>query len=349
MENTIELNENHLAVQTNKSLVNSNVTMKVGETLQRISADRFLNVFSDAVQMQRIREEVISCIRADATYVARIPKKLQQGMDEGILKFMTDSKTGENLGVLVNEKHRIQGNVIIEKAVRTADIATNLGLIAVQQQLAQISTVVNDIRARVISIQEDMDDEILGTIKGMQNQLLQIRDSRDLATKKELLLLTINELNKCRGRIEKKLEKEALAFPDVPESVWGIVWEILKNHEYINNLTAQYDRIEKLTDNYLAATQLLGYAYAFLGEEKAYEDVFSISQVFFDSGFQYRLLKSETIYNETIGKTWYGNPDQFFLRLDQRVQFLMLDEGNCIELEIPGTRLLEALNDGNRE
>lgn len=52
-------------------------------------------------------------------------------MNQGLLDFMTDSKTGENLGVLVDQKHKSRRFVQIEESIRT-DLVENITNIAIQ-------------------------------------------------------------------------------------------------------------------------------------------------------------------------------------------------------------------------
>ena len=76
--------------------------------LSQITEEKTLRVISESLESNAIRKKALKMINPETTYIARIPKKLEGDMKAGLLDFMTDSKTGDNLGVLVNGKNRIK-------------------------------------------------------------------------------------------------------------------------------------------------------------------------------------------------------------------------------------------------
>ncbi|MCI8466268.1 MAG: hypothetical protein HFI63_10540 [Lachnospiraceae bacterium] len=173
---------------------------KITIALSGIADEKMLAFLSTSFNSEEIRQDAMRIIRKEATYIARIPKKLDAVMNQGLLDFMTDSKIGENLGVLVDQKHKSRGFVQIEKSVRP-DMVENITNIAVQQQLIHMTEVINDVRSRVIALQESHDSNLFGSIKGMHQQLLQIKDAKDPNTRKQLTAHAITALNEVRGKI----------------------------------------------------------------------------------------------------------------------------------------------------
>ena len=137
---------------------------KLITALTRITEERVTSFLSNLVNGKEIGQEVVKLINKETTYIARIPKKLEADMQAGLLDFMTDKKTGDNLGMLVDQKHKARGYMRIDEVSR-ADMATNLANIALQQQLAQVTAVIDDVRSRVISLQEGHDSDLFGSIK----------------------------------------------------------------------------------------------------------------------------------------------------------------------------------------
>jgi hypothetical protein len=268
-------------------------------------------------------------------------------MRAGLLDFMTDSKNGDNLGILVNSKNRVKGIMRIEKANVSVDISTNITSIAVQQQLAEMIEVINDVRSRVIALQEGHDQDLFGSIRGMHQQMIQMRDAKDADMQKQLAFHAITVLNETRGKIEVAVISTLKDMPIVPSGDAKIIWQITKDKNFLSDITEKYDRIEELISYYLTATQLLGYAYAFLGEENAFQDIFSPCPELLDNALLQKLIRAESIYAEDIADAWYKCPSQYMLPIkDAAHQLFNSKVNNVIELEISGERLLEELTNG---
>lgn len=146
---------------------------KVTTALALITETKVMRVVSELANTEAMLREATKVINKETTYIARIPKKLKMDMQMGLLDFMHDKKTGENLGMLVDSKHKARGYLRIDEA-SGVDVAANRANIAIQQQLAQMAEVINDVRSRVISLQEGHDADLFGSVKGMHQQLLRM-------------------------------------------------------------------------------------------------------------------------------------------------------------------------------
>lgn len=326
---------------------------KISRTLDEIMHKKTLSVFSDLLSGQEIGKEIISVINKDTVYIAKIPKELEEGMNLGILDFMKDSKTGENIGTIVSKKHRIKGTVNIEKIDKAAlsqqELSTNLANLAMQQQLAHMTEILEDIQAKVIAIQEGQDAELFGRMKGMRNQLLQVQKTKKEDNRKQLTTQAITELNAIRGSIEEKLKLELQKFPYVPDSDNKIRWEITKNKNYLSSAVNSYNRIEELFKYYMDSTLLLGYAYLFLDEPDSFDIIFIPDQELVKHEKLENLIAAESLFAENFGITWYKNPEQFLLKLKEETQNLFHETNDYIQIEITGTQLLEVIEHGARK
>lgn len=319
---------------------------KLITALTRITEERVTTFLSNLVNGKEIGQEVVKLINKETTYIARIPKKLEADMQAGLLDFMTDKKTGENLGMLVDQKHKARGFMRIDEVSR-ADMATKLANIALQQQLAQVTAVIDDVRSRVISLQEGHDSDLFGSVKGMHQQLLQMRDARNPDTKKRLAIHAITILNEVRGKIEVAVLKTLRDIDAVPDSDRAILLKIVKNKNFLSDTVEKYNRIEELFGYYVTATQLLGYAYAFLDEPASYEDIFTPSIELIENENLQKLVAAENLYEENIGETWYKNPENYLMKIKQASHRVFLENSDVIEIEITGVKLLEVIENGS--
>ena len=320
---------------------------KIVRSLSHITENEIMHFLSMSFESRELRQDLAAVVNRKTTYIARIPKKLEDRMARGLIDFMTDSKTGENLGTLVDERHRIAGSVRIDRAPVKVDMAANISRIAIQQQLAQVAAAIDDVRSRVISLQEGHDADLFGSIKGMHQQMLQMRNASNPETRRQLATHAITVLNDTRGRIETAIELALRDLPEVSGTDAGVLWQIAKDKGFLSKTDELYNRIEELASYYLAATQLLGYAFAFLDEPDPIEDVFTISESFLGGTNLSKLASAERLYNEPIGETWYKNPEKYFLGLKQSIH--EIEEGqDYIEIELTGEELLEVANNEYR-
>jgi hypothetical protein len=326
---------------------------KIASTIEKITAEKVMYVLSELANTGEIVQEVKRFINKETTYIARIPKKLKEDMQMGLLDFMHDKKTGENLGMLVDSRHKTRGFLRIDEA-RSINISESLANIALQQQLVQMTEVLNDVRSRVIALQEGHDNDLFGSIKGMHDQLLQMRDKRP-EIQKLLAIQAITVLNTNRGRIEMSLLSALEDMEIVPETDWAVLRRIALDKDFLSNTVDKYNRIEELFSYYLAATQLLGYLYAFLDESSSYSDIFKPSKELVENANLQKLIAAEKLYEESIGETWYKNPDNYLLKIGRAADSLFIEDSDFLEVEISGEKLLEAIEneheavDKNRE
>lgn len=320
---------------------------KLTSALTNITTERVMGLISKLANGNEIWDEAVKFINKQTTYIARIPKELQADKKLGLLDFMIDKKTGDNLGMLVDQKHKTKGYMRIDEVCKV-NIASNLASIAIQQQLACMTEIINDVRSRVISLQEGHDNDLFGSIKGMHQQLLQMRDARNPETRKQLATHAITILNDVRGRIEQTILSTLREIESVPSTDLAILLKIAKNKNFLADTVEKYNRIEELLGYYITATQLLGYAYAFLGEPAAYEDIFVPSSELIESKNLRKLLAAEKLFEESIGETWYKNPEKYLLRIASASHNVFMESSDKVEIEVSGKQLLEAIERGKK-
>jgi len=335
---------NGITEHQSQNILPAKLKRSLTKALANISEEKALRLISQSLESDSLRRKASEIINKETVYIAKIPKKLDGDFSAGLLDFMTDSKTGENLGVLVNGENRIQGHVRIDQMSKSVDLSANIATIAIQQQMAQMTEVINDVRARVVALQEGHDRDLYGSVRGMHQQMIQMRDAKTEDTRRGLALGAITKLNDVRGRIEAAVVTTLDSMPVVPTGDSKISWEIIKDKTYLPRVIESYDRVEELVSYYLAATQLLGYAYAFLGEETSFEDIFSPCEELLDQALLQKLTSAEALYNEEIQDAWYKNPSDYLLKIQTAAHQLFLpNEDDVIELEISGEDLLEAM------
>jgi hypothetical protein len=240
--------------------------------------------------------------------------------------------------------------VHIDDEIAKIDIATNLANISTQQQIAKIAEVINDVRSRVISLQEGHDDDLFGSIKGMHQQLLQILDAKNSDSRRQLATNAITVLNETRGKLEVAIVNTVKGIRLVPNTDRAILWEIAKDKNFLSDTVEKYDRIEELLGYYVTATQLLAYFYAFLDESVSFTDIFTPSRDLLENENLQKLSAAENLFIQDLVDNWYKNPERFLLKIENASHCLFAESGDIVdvEIEITGKNLLEAIKYGKK-
>lgn len=341
----IKAQENCVVESRSQNILPEKLKTSISNALANITEEKALRLISQSIENEGIRKKAKEIINPETIYIAKIRHQNTGAFEAGLLNFMVDSKTGENLGVLVNEKHRSQGFVAIEKMSKSVDMSAEIATIALQKQLAQMAEVIDDVRRRVVALQEGQDKALKGRIEGMHDQMIQMRDATTEAHRKALAIQAITVLNDVRGQIGVAISDVLEKMPYVPNGKWKIVWEIAKDKTFLQRAVESYDRIEALVCYYLTATQLLGYAYAFLGEKASFEDVFCPRADLLNRTLTQKLEQAENLFIEKIEDAWYKNPYEYMLKIKAASQELFLPNEDVIEIEVSGRKLLEAVKD----
>lgn len=318
---------------------------KMVTSLQKIVDEKSSTLLSTLMRSAEVSSDIINTIQKELVYIARIPKHLEAGVRSGALTFMQKSGTRENLGAIVGQDHMNRGFVRIEQGyLPDPNLLHSLSNLAMQQQLARMAEVLDEVRSRVIVLQETHDKSLYGKLRGMQKQLIQMKDAQNRQTRKQLATNAITVLNETRGEITQRLIDELMHLPETPDNWLGAVWKTLRTKGFNDSLRVGYDKIQELFSYYLTATQLLAYTYAFLDEPASFYDVFLPDAELSNSVSIRKLILAERCVG-SIEDAWYKKPEIFLKRIQHESQELFCEKANVIEIEVTGAELLEAIID----
>lgn len=316
---------------------------KIAEGLANINGANISKVLTTVFSQAELAADVVKHIQRGTVYLAEIPKKLQKDFTEGNLKFM-EKNSGEMVGEIVGlNNFGNKGHVIIKDAENLhSNIPHDLTTIAMQQQLAQMAAVLDEVRSRVVELQRTYDESLLGDLRGMRDQLAQVQNIDDLENQRDLIRGAITQLNLTKGKITQRLITEMQKIPDIPQSVWKRFFITLTKEGFRNNVITGYEKIQELFGYYLAASQLLAYAYALLGEQRTYEDIFTPDSELLKEGMLAKLKKSEP-YLGIWDERWYNAPTKYLGQIEREAQRVFLANPETIQIEVTGEEILEAI------
>lgn len=323
---------------------------KITKGLSNINNANISKALTTVFQQADLGADFARYIQRGKVYLAEIPRKLQSEFDEGKVKFMTIKDTGEQVSELVGPNNfGTRSHMIIKDAdIVHSNIPHDLATIAMQQQLAQMAAVLDEVRSRLIEMQQTYDASLLGELRGMRDLLAQVQTVKDLETQHDLIKGAIVDLNKTRGKITERLIDEMKKMPEVPDSAFKRVFRTFWKEGYRDNVVSGYEKIQELFGYYLAASQLLAYAYALIGEEQVYETIFTPDSELGNKQFLHNLINSEGIIG-IEGERWYSNPQRYLGYVLEEAKRLFVQKSDVIAIELTGEQLLEAVENVRAE
>ena len=316
---------------------------KIAKGLANINDANISKALTAIFSKAEITADAVKYIQRGTVYLAEVPKKLQADFTAGRLKFMEKS-SGEMVGEIVGlNNFGNKGHVIIKEAgMLHSDIPHDLTTIAMQQQLAQMAAVLDEVRSRVIEIQKTYDESLLGELRGMRDQLAQVQNVDDLENQRDLIKGAITQLNLTRGKITQRLIAEMHKMPDVPEATWRSIFRSLLNKDFRDNVESGYEKIQELFGYYLTSSELLAYAYALLGESRTYEDIFTPDSELLKESSLANLIRSEKVLG-ICEERWYSAPNMYLGRVKSEAKQIFLSKPDTIMIEVTGEQIMEAI------
>lgn len=335
--------------QDGSAYLPSSLREKMTSSMNQLVDEKTRHLFADLLRGAEVARNLVASIQKDVVYIARIPKHLEEGVKTGALTFMRKADTGESLGAIVGTDNLNRGFVRIEEGhLSNPDILHSLSNLAMQQQLSQMAEVLDDVRNKVVILQETYDKSLVGSIRGMHKQLIQMRDTKDEGVRKQLATGAITILNDTRGKITERLLFELNQLPRTPASLLKAAAKTFFVKGFNSQVTDGYDKIQELFCSYLAATQIMAYVYFYLGEPLAYDDVFAPDNDLINNKNIEKLILAERCVG-CLEEAWYKQPELFLGRIQKESEKLFLNTNDAIEIELSGQQLLEVLINGEEE
>lgn len=347
-DNSIVKRDSNLPAASDSRGLPAKVAGGIASALRDKQDSEILSTFGQFFSATQVSDEFRKTIDKGVTYIAKIPKNLEAKFNAGELNFMVKKDTGESLGAIVGTDKMNRGFVRIEEAAPvTANLAGSLASLAMQQQLAQIADVVNEVRSRIIELKTIHDHDLLGSLRGMHKQLNQIKATKEPITQKQLTTQAITVLNDTLGKIEQRFIDELNELPEVPKNKFSAGIKVLTTRGYLPKIEQGYELIQELFEYYLSAMQMLAYAYAFLGEDSVATSMFIPSKELCENPNLLKMVQAEALCaEESVGITWYKAPEKYIQRLSRETERILTRDNVYLSIKITSEQLLEVLPDG---
>lgn len=299
---------------------------------------------------------VISKIEKGTEYVVKVPLEFKKAYDEGKVFVAQNSETGILRPILAkyNDKGKYEFVSPMEMVERTTTqggnalqgVADRYQNMAIQQQIAQLSELMEQTHEVVRRIEQGQYDDRIGLLNAGRNQILLALSDPEHIDMDELKAGRNNLQLGCAQIIET-VHRRSNEFPKISKSRVMRDLKLFAKSNYYSSLDEEYGKIEDCFGFFLQGTKMLAASYAICGETEKAKLVFDqakdkVAQIDFDKVERIGLIHP----NET---DWISNEAPLYLELGKTECLEEARKYDMLTLKVSGEMLLEAFENGREE
>jgi len=299
---------------------------------------------------------VISKIEKGTEYVVKVPLEFKKAYDEGKVFVAQNKDTGVLRPILAkwNDDGKYEFVSPMEMVEKTASnggnalqgIADRYQNMAIQQQIAQLSELMEQTHEVVRRIEQGQYDDRIGLLNAGRNQIILALSDPDNIDQAELNAGRNNLQLGC-AQIIQTVRRRSDEFPKISSSRFMRDLKLFTKSNYYSSLDEDYGRIEECFGFYLQGTKMLAASYAICGETEKAKLVFdqakdTVAQIDFS-----RVEKIGLIHpNET---EWISNEAPEYIEASKTECLEQAEKYDMLTLKVNGELLLEAFNNERKE
>lgn len=299
---------------------------------------------------------VISKIEKGTEYVVKVPLEFKKAYDEGKVFVAQNKDTGVLRPILAkwNDDGKYEFVSPMEMVEKTASnggnalqgIADRYQNMAMQQQIAQLSELMEQTHEIVRRIEQGQYDDRIGLLNAGRNQIILALSDPDNIDQAELNAGRNNLQLGC-AQIIQTVRRRSDEFPKISRSRFMRDLKLFAKSNYYSSLDEDYGRIEECFDFYLQGTKMLAASYAICGETDKAKLVFeqakdTVTQIDFS-----RVEKIGLIHPKET--EWISNEAPRYIEASKTECLEQVEKYDMLTLKVSGELLLEAFNNERKE
>jgi len=315
----------------------------------------FRNLLGQVVQYVNIAE-IVAEIKVGTQFVIQIPPEFQPDYDAGEMFMMRNQKTGKLWPSLVRiaengrqeivtplpvvEQEFFQGNPVQKLADRHHNLL-------MQQQMAQLTAMVQDTYRLVERIEHGQMDDRIGRLEAGKNGLLLAMSMPEGTERTMQIDSSRQNIFVAQAQIGKALERRAEEFEPIPKHSIARFAKEMWHSGYLAFKTREVEDMQEYYALYVNATKLLAASYVMTGNLKTAEETFRLGEQFMSS-IDFSKVKTIGYIHGDATDMFYSSPD-IFIAAERQQYMLEAKHYDYVAIEVSGETLLEVLNDGRTE
>ena len=300
--------------------------------------------------------DVLTKIKAGTQYVVQIPAEFQKAFESGEYFMMQNQKNGKMwpslMEVAENGRHQVvtplpiseqgfvQGNPV-------QDLSVGYHNILMQQQMARLTSMVEDTYRLVERIEHGQMDDRIGRLEAGKNGLLLALSMPEGDERTMQINSSRQNILVAQAQIGQTLQRRVGEFEALPKSAPGRFFRELMHSGYLADRDREVSEMQEYYDLYLQATKLIAASYAIGGDLKTAEESFRIGEQFIGA-IDFSKVKSIGSVHRNLGDMFYSYPVEF-VASERTICLEEAKKYDYVALEVSGEKLIEVLADGRTE
>ncbi len=294
-------------------------------------------------------QELRELISPEKIYIAQFPTDFLEKQKSGLHDLM-QTKSGEILSNIIDKTLPPNRNIIHNvrlkeldpfKANKIQNLSNNIMNMTVQQQLAQISEELAEIKILASSIRRGQVLDRIALVRSgkelLENALDETSETRVGSIQNAIQCLTIG-----RNQLGMNLQEDMKNIKGIPTKNWEIIFKFIFNNKFYDTCEKTYNDFQESFYAFIEASNYLSMAYNEINNEKALQKVFEPTKTLILDSSEKILQLSKIIVS---GKSndelaWYKRPEAIIKEMDSYMNRSFLESSDVISIEIEGYKLL---------
>ena len=355
MEDIIPVETNNLPTEVDQMVIPVPAEGKKLYITQNSNGINFHALLGQIVQCVNMTE-ILAEIKAGTQYVVQIPAEFQAAYESGEMFIMDNMKTGKKwpslMKIAEDGKHQVVTPLpIAEQAIfqgnPVQELANSHHNILMQQQVAQLTELVERTYRVVEQIKHGQMDDRIGLLEAGKNGLILAMSMPEGEERNRQIDSSRQNLLVAQAQIVKSLERCAKEFEPLPKAAPIRFMREVIHSGYLAEKRRDVQEMQDYYDLYLQATKLLAASYAICGNLDTAEQTFRLSESTIRS---IDFSKVETIRYQHKGLTgmFYSAPAEY-IAAERTICLEAAKHYDYVAIEVSGEKLLEVLGNGQAE
>ena len=345
MSKLIEIENNNIQKEVEKEIIEYDKTLKISALTSDVDYKGIINNFLQYIDIATVLKD----IKIGTEYVVQIPVKFQGGLRSGKYWIMENTKTGKRWPTLMECGKDGKNKIVTPLAIKkkeflrdnpVRDIENNYQNLYLQQQMHELSALIEDTLQTVQRIENGQLDDRIGLLESGRQGVILALSQKDEATRTTSLMLATNNINVAQNQIFENLKRKISDFKPLPKTNLGQFLKEMISTGYLDKKDDEYDAIQEYYNLYLEATRMLAGVYIITGDKETPERVFNMSIQKF-KGIDYTNLKTIEYSHKNANFEKIYEDATVFLETEKQLSLAEDSACECLEISINGEELLE--------
>lgn len=313
------------------------------------------SIISQVIQYVNMGD-VLTRIKAGTQYVVQIPAEFQEAFESGEYFMMQNQKNRKMwpslMQVAENGRHQVvtplpiseqgfvQGNPV-------QDLSVGYHNVLMQQQMARLTSMVEDTYRVVERIEHGQMDDRIGRLEAGKNGLLLALSMSEGDERTMQINSSRQNILVAQAQIGQTLQRRVGEFEALPKTAPGRFFRELMHSGYLAGKDREVSEMQEYYDLYLQATKLIAASYAIGGDLQTAEESFRIGEQFIGA-IDFSKVKSIGTVHRNLGDMFYSCSVEF-VASERTICLEEAKKYDYVALEVSGEKLLEVLTDGRTE